>query len=452
MSLRRCRGAAPMVLLLTLGCSGPSNEQVPPAKASDAAQAPPMVSPKAVAPARLEPAPPQERVRAERAPVVKLGIDVLLDSRVELVEGKRVGLITNASAVDGALNLTVDRLIDDERVNIVQLYSPEHGLMGSMKNGQSDKKGGYQYGGRTIPVQGLTGEHFRPTSASLRRHDVLVFDIQDIGSRTYTYISTLGLAMEAASAAKMKMIVLDRPNPLGGLTFEGPVRLKKYKTFVGWGPLPVTHGMSVGEMAIFYNQELGIGCDLEVVKMEGWSREMVWQDTGLRWVPTSPGIPHPHNAQLYVATGMVGGSGPNVNEGGGNSMPFELIGALFVEDPRPLAKKLNAAGLPGVFFRPLIYRPWGKQFTNMRVAGVHLMLEDVRRFRPLRTALTILVTLQALYGEKMTVKNPKRFGRIWGNDRVLKMIRSGKSVEEIEAAWSQELERFAGKRARALVY
>jgi uncharacterized protein YbbC (DUF1343 family) len=186
--------------------------------------------------------------------------------------------------------------------------------------------------------------------------------------------------------------------------------------------------------------------------MEGWRRDMIWQDTGLTWVPTSPGIPHPHNAQLYVATGMVGGSGPNVNEGGGNSMPFELIGALFIDDPKKFAARLNAANLPGVFFRPLIYRPWGRQFEDKDVAGVHLMLKDPRVFRPLRTALTILVTLQALYGKDLTVKSKDRFARIWGNDQILPMIRKGSSVVEIEATWTPELEEFAARRAKYLLY
>ncbi len=385
---------------------------------------------------------------------VKLGVDVLLDERIDLLKGKRVGLITNASAVDGKLNLTVDRFIDDKRVNLTQLYSPEHGLTGEMRNGQSDsdKDANYRYGGQSIPVQGLTGKHFRPSKETMKRIDVLVFDIQDIGSRTYTYISTLGLAMEAAQVGRIPIIVLDRPNPLGGTLFEGPVRLRKHKTFIGWGPLPVSHGMTVGEIAHFYRNELGIKCDLEVVKMKHWRRDMVWQDTGLTWVPTSPGIPHPHNAQLYVTTGMVGGSGPNVNEGGGNSMPFELIGALFIGDPKRLARHLNDAALPGVFFRPLIYKPWGRQFTDKRVAGVHLMLTDPSAHRPLRTALTILVTLQKLYGGKMTVKNPKRFARVWGNEWVLKMIREGKSVAEIEARWQPELDDFAKKRSKALIY
>lgn len=383
---------------------------------------------------------------------VRLGIDVLLSERIDLVKGKRVGLITNTSAVDGKLTLTVDRLIEDKRVRLVQLFSPEHGLGGFMRSGRSDRGTVYEHKGRRIPVEGLFGRRRRPSSEALRRIDVLLFDIQDIGSRTYTYITTLGLAMEAAGKAGVPVIVLDRPNPLGGFRFEGAVRAKKYKSLIGWGPLPVTHGLTVGEIAHFYNGVLKLRCRLTVVKIKGWRRSMIWQDTGLTWVPTSPGIPHVRNAQLYVATGMVGGSGPNVNEGGGNSMPFELIGALFIDKPKRLADKLNAAGLPGVFFRPLTYQPWGRQFKGKRVGGVQLMLIDPRRFRPLRTALTILVTLQKLYGDQLTVSDTRRFGRVWGNDRILPMIRAGKTVAQIEASWARSLSRFAKRRLRYLLY
>lgn len=383
---------------------------------------------------------------------VTLGIDVLLGSRIDLVKGKRVGLLTNPSGVDGRLKPTVDRLIEDKRVNLVQLFAPEHGLAGDGKSGTSDRGAYYRHRGRKIPIQGLFGRRRRPTAEALSRIDVLLFDIQDIGSRTYTYVTTMGLAMQAAKEAKVAFIVLDRPNPLGGLLFEGAVRIEKYKSMIGWGPLPVTHGMTVGELARFYNKELGIGCKLTVVEMRGWRRKMVWADTGLHWVPTSPGIPHELNAHLYVATGMVGGSGPNVNEGGGASMPFELIGALFIDNPRRLARALNRARLPGVFFRPLYYRPRGRQFTRKRVPGVQLMLLQPRRFRPLRTALTVLVTLQRLYKAKLVITNTKKFGRVWGNDAILPMIRAGKSVAQIERSWKAELAAFAKKRAKYLIY
>lgn len=385
---------------------------------------------------------------ATRVPV-KLGVDVLLDSRVDLIAGKRVGLVTNASAVDGSLVPTLDRLRADPRVNLVQLYSPEHGLGGAMANGRSDHKGIDPDTG--LPIEGLFGRNARPSPKSLARVDVLVFDIQDIGSRTYTYISTLGHVMIAAARARVPLIVLDRPNPNGGLVYEGPIREPKYRSLIGWGPLPVTHGMTVGELARFYNGELGIGCDLTVVPMENWRRGMYWDDTGLTWVPTSPGIPHALNAYLYVATGMVGGSGPNLNEGAGNSMPFELVGAPWV-DARRLAEELNAAGLPGVYFRPLVWRAHRGQFANRLVRGVQLVLRDVKAFRPLKTALAILTTIQRLHPKELKIRDWRRFGRTWGNDEVLRLIRRGLSHEEIERTWAPELAAFGEKRAKYLIY
>lgn len=381
-------------------------------------------------------------------PVV-FGIDVLLDKRIDLVKGKRIGLVTNASAVDGKLESTLMRLYKDKRVKLVQIYTPEHGIHAALANGMTDKNGVDPDTG--IPVEGIWGKNRRPSKESLRRVDILVFDIQDIGSRTYTYISTLGEVMIAASKARIPLIVLDRPNPRGGISVEGPIREDRYKSVIGFGPLPVTHGMTIGEIALFYNGELKIGCDLTVVKMEGWKRAMIWEDTGHIWVPTSPGIPHTLNMHLYVATGMVGGAGVNVNEGGGNSMPFELIGAPFIKS-REFAQALNQAKLEGIIFRPFIYRPARGQFAGKVTPGVQLILTEPRVFRPLRCALTILVTLRKLYGDKMKVTDPKRFARVWGNDKVLRMIMEGKGVEEIESSWAKDLETFKQKRAKYLLY
>lgn len=388
---------------------------------------------------------------AQAAPAtpVMLGIDVLLSERIDLVTSRKIGLITNASAVDGQLVPTLDRLRDDPRVNVVQLYAPEHGLGGALNNGRSDRKG--REARTELPIEGLFGRQNRPSPPSLARIDLLVFDIQDIGSRTYTYISTLGNAMQAAKAAGKPIMVLDRPNPLGGLLFEGPIRAPKYKSLIGWGPLPVTHGMTVGEIARFYNEELGIGAELIVVPMKGWKRSMVWADTGLTWVPTSPGIPHELNAHFYVATGMVGGSGTDINEGGGNSMPFELIGAPWI-DGHALAAELAKAGLPGVRFRPFTYIPARGQYAKKVVDGVQLILDDARTFLPLRTALTILVAIQKLHPEDLEVKDPQRFGRVWGNDRVLQQIRKGWSALRIEEDWQEELKAFGERRSRHLIY
>lgn len=380
---------------------------------------------------------------------VKLGIDVLLESRIDLVAGKRVGLVTNPSGVDGALMPTVDRLRADKRVKLTQLFAPEHGLRGALASGKSGTDGVDERTG--VPVEGLFGKRSAPSKEALKRVDVLLFDIQDIGSRTYTYVTTLGKVMTAAAKAKVPVIVLDRPNPHGGLVFEGAIRDKEYKSLIGWGPLPVTHGMTVGEVARFYNQELGLGCDLTVVQMEGWERWMRWEDTGLEWVPTSPGIPHPLNAVMYVATGMVGGAGTNINEGGGNSQPFELCGATFF-DPDAFAAALNAEELPGVWFRPMSYRPHYGRRTGQMLHGVQLMLRDPYAFRPLRTALVLLTTIRRMYPKDLEISNERLFKRVWGNDRILEMVKAGKSWKKIEATWQKELAAFGEKRAKVLLY
>ena len=391
---------------------------------------------------------------AVQAQQVTLGVEVLLNERIDLLANKRVGLLTNPAAVNRELVATLDLLRAHPKVKLAQLYAPEHGLAAATGNGTSNQKG---VDGRSgVPLEGLFGKRSAPSAESLARIDVLVFDLQDIGSRTYTYVSTLGKVLWACKKAGVTVVVLDRPNPLGGEMVEGAVRLPKYKSLIGWGPFPVTHAMTVGEVARFYNAELGIGAKLEVVQMKGWRRSMLWEDTGLVWVPTSPGIPKPLNAHLYVATGMVCGSGPNCNEGGGNAMPFELIGAAWLDGDR-LAKALNETckgvdGLQHVRFRSMTWLPWHGQYDGKVVHGVQLHLASPRGLRPLRTALIILTTLQREFGDLLKIESASRFGRIWGNDKVLQMIRAGKTWQQIEASWQGELADFAKVRAKHLIY
>ena len=379
---------------------------------------------------------------------VRLGIDVLLDGHIELLEGKRVGIVTNSSAVDANVVPTLDRLHQDPRVNLTQIFAPEHGLRAALASGTS---GGGKDPETGLPIEGLFGKRSEPSKEALARVDVIVFDIQDIGSRTYTYITTLGKVMRAAGRAKVPVVVLDRPNPNGGLLFEGPIRTKGYRSLIGWGPFPVTHGLTVGEVARFYNGELDLGCDLTIVQMEGWERWMLWEDTGLLWVPTSPGIPHPLNAHLYVATGMVGGAGTHLSEGGGNSMPFELLGGSYI-DPKRFTDALAAQNLPGVLFRPVTFRAKTGRHRGELLHGAHLMLTDARAFRPLRTALAMLTILQKHHGKDLKVSDTRKFGRVWGNDDVLKQVRGGKTWQQIETGWQDELQAFAGKRAEYLLY
>jgi uncharacterized protein YbbC (DUF1343 family) len=390
---------------------------------------------------------PQDGARRHGA--VTLGIDVLLSDEIERVAGKRLGLITNPSGVDRELVLSADRLAADERVELVQLYAPEHGIRGDVPAGETVAESVDAATG--IPVESLYGGHRRPSAESLARIDLLLFDIQDVGSRTYTYISTLGEALQAAAEANVAVLVLDRPNPLGGERVAGPLRRAEHASFIGWGPIPLAHGMTVGEIARFFNAELEIGCRLDIVPMRGWKRSMLWEDTGLAWVQTSPHIPHALHAHLYIATGMVGGTTENVNEGVGSTLPFETIAAEFISAPE-LHAALVARNLPGLRLRPIHYTPRYGRFEGRLLHGVQLIPSDLRAFDAVRTAVTILCTLEKLYPKKVVYRLEAIQGRHWGDLEVAQAVRAGKRPAEIEAAWQSELAAFRERRARVLLY
>ncbi len=380
---------------------------------------------------------------------VTLGIEVLLADGAAGLSGKRLGLVTNPSGVDSRLVATADRLARDPRWKLVQLFSPEHGVRGDAPAGEKivdsiDASTG-------VPVESLYGDHKQPSAAALERIDVLLFDIQDVGSRTYTYISTLGEVMRAAGKAHKPLYVLDRPNPIGGTLFEGPLREERWQSFIGYGPMPVSHGMTVGEIARFFQRELSIDIDLHVVAMRGWRRSMIFEDTGLEWVPTSPHIPHAISAHVYIATGMLGGILKNVNEGVGWTAPFETLAAEFI-DAHVFQQALEKAALPGVTFRECHYTPRYGKSLDKHLHGVQLHVTDLRAFRPLRTALTLLCTLQKLYGDKLEWESERALGIHWGTLEVFAALRAGKSPQEIEAGWRAELASFAVRRAAVLLY
>ena len=388
----------------------------------------------------------------EAQEIVVLGVDALLAEGSEhaaLLEGKRVGLITNPSGVDGWLAPTADRLARDQRWQLVQLYGPEHGIRGDAAAG--DRVGDEVDALTGVRVESLYGERRAPSAETLAGVDVVVFDIQDIGSRTYTYVSTLGEAMKACAAARKPLVVLDRPNPIGGTRFEGAVIEEQWKSFIGWAPIPVTHGMTVGEIARYYDEQLELGCDLIVVPMRGWKREMVWEDTRLEWTTTSPHIPHALQAHLYVATGMVAASTKNVSDAVGSPMPFEAIGGEFI-DGAALAGALAALDLPGVRFQATAYKPFYGKFKDKPLRGARLVLDNPRSFRPLHTALSILVTLRQMYPEQLELGDQAAIGKHWGTARVLEQLRAGASVADVERSWSSDLSKFEKARARVLIY
>jgi uncharacterized protein YbbC (DUF1343 family) len=308
-------------------------------------------------------------------PSVKTGIEVLRDRGFDILQGKRIGLITNPTGVDHALRSTIDILHNARGVTLVALFGPEHGVRGDHTAGEfvasyTDPQTG-------IPVYSLYGKTRKPTKEMLRGIDVLVYDIQDIGCRSYTFISTMGHAMEAAAEQKIGFVVLDRPNPLGGLNIEGSLVEKEFQSDVSPYPIPYVYGLTCGELATLINNEgmleNGVRCSLTVVPMEGWKRGMLFSDTGLQWVPTSPHIPSEDTPIYYVSSGILGEL-QVISEGVGYTIPFRTFAAEWI-DPIALAERMNALRLKGVRFRPMTYKPFYGVHTGKVLHGVQIYID-----------------------------------------------------------------------------
>ncbi|HHY11799.1 MAG TPA: DUF1343 domain-containing protein [Firmicutes bacterium] len=364
----------------------------------------------------------------------RLGNEVLYSRYHHLIEGKRVGLITNQSGVNSQGQSTIDVLASDPAVNLVALYGPEHGIDGTAVAGAWVES--YIHPTLNIPVYSLYGPTRKPTGDMLEGIDVLLYDVQDIGSRTYTYISTLRCAMEAAKECGKTVIVLDRPNPVGCEIVEAPVLEDYYQTFVGIDNLPMAHGMTVGELARFFNRNIGV--NLRVVPMEGYTRDMIYQDTGLEWVPTSPNIPDIDSVFGYMATGLGEGTGIRQDD------KFKWIGGAGIDSSR-FAGMLNGAHLPGVEFIP---ENKGSQ------GGVRLKITDYHTFNPAKTGLYALAYARQL--NNFTV--PKSgsdivmFDKVMGTNRVGQWLEQKLSPQEIESRYRAELEQFKRQREQYLIY
>ena len=379
--------------------------------------------------------------------MVKLGID-RIDDYLYLFEGKRVGLITNPTGVNSSLKSTIDIL--KEKTHLVALFSPEHGIRGNIQAGEKlatyidDKTG--------CTVYSLYGQTKRPTKEMLEQIDVLCIDIQDVGSRFYTYVYTMAYAMEACREYGKTFVVFDRPNPIGGYQVEGNILDLSFRSFIGYFPIPQRHGMTIGELAYLFNDAFGIGCDLTVIPMEGWSREMYWWDTGLLWVLPSPNMPTVNTAIVYNATCVF--EGTNVSEGRGTTKPFEIIGAPWI-DPEELADRMNAYHLPGVVFRPLYFTPTFSKYQGTMCGGVELMLTDPRAFQTVKTGWTLLYTIRMLYPDHFAFNPPYKEGMHpmidlnVGND-FIRMNRY--SLEELDAILERDAASFAELKAKYHLY
>ncbi|MCM3585334.1 DUF1343 domain-containing protein [Mesobacillus maritimus] len=383
----------------------------------------------------------------------KLGVEVLLKDELELVKGKRVGLITNPTGVDQNLNSIVDLLHNHPDIELTALYGPEHGVRGDAQAGQYVEK--YIDEKTGLPVYSLYGATKKPTPEMLQNVDVLLFDIQDVGARFYTYIYTMALAMEAAKENNIPIVVLDRPNPLGGLKVEGPVLEDQYSSFIGEYAIPVRHGMTVGELAKLFNKEFGIGADLKVVEMKGWKRHMYYDDTPLHFVMPSPNMPTLETALVYPGAALIEGAA-NVSEGRGTTKPFELIGAPFINGT-DLAAELNSYGLPGVQFRAASFTPTFSKNANKLNHGIQIHLTDREEFRPFETGVHIVKAIHDMYPEEFEFRARNSagvsfFDQLVGNGSIRDGIESGKSVEEMKAEWEPNLKEFMKLRSKYLLY
>ncbi len=380
---------------------------------------------------------------------VTLGTERILSDEVSRIAGKRVGLVTNPSGVDRNLISTADRLAADRRFRLVRLFGPEHGIRGDVNAG--DKVGGSVDARTGLPVESLYGAKRRPSPESLSDLDALLSDIQDVGSRTYTYASTLGECLHACADAKIPLIVLDRPNPQGGLRFEGSRLEPEFRSFIGWSDTPVTHGLTFGELARYYQAKLGKSVDLQVVTMKGWRRELTFEETGLPWVPTSPHIPDEVAMHLYVATGMVGGVFPGLSEGVGTPQPFEIVGAPGLDEHR-LKQDLEAQKHLGVRFRPCVVRPYYGKFVGKEVRGVQLHLEAPAQFLPLRTAVGLLLAMRAQDPKLLAPESEASFRKHWGPLAILDALKTAKTIEEVVSGFAGDEAAFAKERAKVLLY
>jgi uncharacterized protein YbbC (DUF1343 family)/CubicO group peptidase (beta-lactamase class C family) len=370
------------------------------------------------------------------------GVDVLERDGFRELQGLRVGLLTNQTGRDRAGRQTIDVLREAPGVKLTALFSPEHGIRGVADEKVSDtvdEKTG-------LPVYSLYGETRRPRPEQLKNLDALVYDIQDVGARFYTYISTLGYAMEEAAQARIPFFVLDRPNPVGGAEVEGPVADADKLSFTAYHTIPVRHGMTVGELAELYNAQRRIACDLRVVKMENWRRAMWFDATGQTWVNPSPNMRSLTEAALYPGVGLL--ETTNLSVGRGTDTPFELIGAPWL-DGRKLAAYLNGRGLPGVRFVPVRFTPRASVFKDKECGGVNVVVTDRARFRPVLTGLEIAVALRRLYPQDWKVED---YARLLANADTLERVRRADDAEEIARSWQTRLDEFRRARSQVLLY
>jgi uncharacterized protein YbbC (DUF1343 family) len=378
-----------------------------------------------------------------------------LGGGAKVLNGRRVGLIVHQASVTRDLVPAVQALSRIERVRLAALFAPEHGLAGTLQDQATVHASRDEFTG--LPVHSLYGASLSPARAALEEVDALVFDLQDVGVRYYTFLWTMALAMKAAAEARVKFFVLDRPNPLGGTVLEGNMPDPAFASFVGLYPVPVRHGLTAGEMALHLNARHGLGCELEVVRMRGWKRTMWFDGTGLPWVMPSPNMPALETAAVYA--GMCLLEATNLSEGRGTTRPFELAGAPFL-DAHAVASALTARRLPGVAFRPASFRPTFNKWAGETCHGVQLHVTDRKAFRSFLTGLAFLQTVRRLYPKEFQWKKPpyeyetKKMPMdiLCGTDALRRAVDDGADLNRIAAGWTADLAAFRKASAPHRLY
>ncbi len=371
------------------------------------------------------------------------GLDVLVRDGFKQLAGRRVGLITNHTGVDRNGGSAIQLLHDAENVNLVAVFSPEHGLEGKL---DVSKIGDTRHAGTNVKVYSLYGATRRPTPEMLEGLDALVFDIQDIGARFYTYISTMGNAMEEAARHDLDFFVLDRPNPIGGVAVEGPILDDGKQSFVGYHVLPIRHGMTVGELARMFNAELKMNLKLTIVPVEGWQRDQLFDATGLTWINPSPNMRSLTEALLYPGIGLL--ETTNLSVGRGTETPFELFGAPWLDGER-LAEALNRAETPGVRFTPITFTPDASVFKGEACSGLRVQITNRPDLAPVRVGLEVACQIRRLHPDDWKIDG---YARLLGNDAVFNALKEGKTAAEIEASYQDDLASFLKRREKYLMY
>jgi uncharacterized protein YbbC (DUF1343 family) len=387
---------------------------------------------------------------------VKPGIEAFLSDKRGLIRGARVGAVVHPASVLPDLEHTADALLASEGFRLACLFGPQHGARGEKQDNMVESEF-YQDPDTGLPVHSLYGQTRRPTQEMMKDIDVLLFDLQDVGTRVYTFINTMSYCMEACAEYGKQLVVLDRPNPVNGRQVEGNLLDQEYRSFVGLYPIPMRHGMTAGELALLFKSEFGIPCDLTVIPMERWERGFWFDQTGLPWVQPSPNLPTCDSVIVYPGTVLL--EGTCLSEGRGTTRPFELVGAPFIRS-RQFAGELNALQLPGVWFRPVHFQPTFQKWAGQMCGGVQIHVRDREAFEPYLTGIAVIATANALYPKSFQWRDPPYeyemkklpIHILCGGTEIPEMISRGASIEQIRRSWEKDVDAFLRLRARHLLY